>query len=340
MSSLSYTCPNEQLRAANLLEEYHGLLANHHLKNIENTDKTNQKNTPPDEKIQKKIIVHLDINLTIFIKETQVSQSLAKSLWDRWQDLQGNECDLKPFSIFVYEDLHPGDFRNEEKNRIRKAAVNSFTTFLKQEGFEYADLANEIELAAKSMVQDASFVDSFFNLIEYLERTCENGYTIQLQSFGDDMDAVTKALDQRDITHLQFEKYLFNGKRQVFINDRTKQELSPSSFHEECMKTSNAVQCDWGYWHEHGEIHEAGKVIPICNTDDVLSIVFDDNVFRDYHKQGCISPISPDGDSLCREQCIKNGLVVQVDPLLALFDPNFFTNHLLAALNQEETVSN
>ena len=173
------------------------------------------------------------------------------------------------------------------------------------------------------MLQEAEspVFPSFFRLLEFLEAKGLS-FTLILRSYGqevydiaDEIDFLIEEKGKFSRGELHLSEKILSDPRKIYATI--------------CSKRGLAIRDDYHYWREGKFQASHGKPFHVdLSNSSVLSLFFDDHI-RAGADENIIGPYDvADEASLEIEKMIEAKMMIPVDTIEAIVDPNYFVNHV------------
>lgn len=301
------------------------------------------QNITPHNDLDKKVIIHMDINGTIIFGgtiggrtlEQSVILALADDLKYKWDDTIN-----EPISFSDYVNLRlPGSSKDEELKKKRDHEKFEFLNFLEKRDHPLKKLAykRHKKMVRKLKLLKGTVLDSFYKLIEYL-KAYDIPYSIILRSFGVDTDNVIEEVNKRLGTNFFENRNDFRGILRLVDVLPSEERLDYLKQVYNFIKTTpnTGVRDDYTYWASNNQYQDFSKPFPIDNTDtSVAQIFFDDNVKSEPDSSvNIVNPIDVStGESMNVNELMQRNMVIQANIVDALLDDDYFVKAVQALLH-------
>lgn len=276
------------------------------------------------------LVLFFDINGTIVALDTAqektievtLLQELAKRYTARWHKSVPEPI---TYAKFVRRYLLKGDEKLDlVLKRQRQQKYADFLNYLEQNHPEIHEKvqADFIMLRDTLLKSNGHLFPSFLKLLS--ELTAEQiPFTLVLRSFGDDIPAVKRELEARnivinDVGHFEGSVLHLHG-RQLIEPQEIAQTLLPGRH--------QAWKDDWKYWHTHKHVGTFGKPFYLSEQKP-LSLFFDDKAIE----KDIIHIQRIDGQAMSKEEALSEGYLIAVDTLQAIRNHNYFCERVFKML--------
>jgi hypothetical protein len=281
------------------------------------------------------LILFFDLNGTLIAQdratkssvEEGLNRALAAHTFDCWDDRVKEPISYAEFIRTLAIPDSPSTQQKAKQNR----AMGAFLSFLRRTHHPAKEAveARFDKLYQKLQCGKQLLFPSFYQLIAALNSR-HMRYTIILRTFGTDLPAVLKEIEQRlgkDFICCKgsFKKGVFYTQEQP-IEDL---QLLYAFFQQGNM----AVQDDHTWWTSHDRTEAYGKPFPLdLENPSTLALFFDDHLAD----STIIHPIDiHTGQSLSLPPLIEKGYAVAVDTLQALEEDDYFLRLVNQALQKQ-----
>jgi len=295
------------------------------------------------EGCKERLILHFDVNETIIAsdqatgKSTQdnINRALANKFKEKWSE---NLAEPITYKDYVYQYLLPSNKQDPKLKAKRLEKLFHFVDFIKSSEYPIKKqvIAEYQYSMSKFDTQDSvQIFPSFFVMIEELKK--ENiPFTIQIRTFGHDLDAVVQAIQKR-VSCRFFEQSARFENKELFVKNRPEPITTLGGIYEFFKMNSTGVQDNWQEWNDHSSQAAYGKMFPIDLSDPhTTSIFFDDNIrVGPNPENNIIAPFDVrTGQFLPIADLIDTHNLVVVDMLQAIQDDRYFIKQVNAARAQ------
>jgi hypothetical protein len=283
------------------------------------------------------LILFLDINQTILLGDIVQNKSPKDAVNDALTDLVVDcwEPHLPEMSYnnYVKTYLCPNPTKDPAIQARQKEILSNFVTFLEEAQHpKHGEIKTQYDQAVAALEkQDGKIFASFYKMVRHLNEK-KIPYTIVFRTFGGDAPEVIKELNQR--LGEDFAVYKGRYAELEFQN--------PQAFYEYCKEVKKQeghhilIRDNYDEWNKHNREGAYGKPFPMDLKDSkYLPLFFDDNaaLIPGKPQMNAVAPYDlQNGKLIDPKDAIDMKRLFVVSPLDALHDPDYFINHIDAAL--------
>ena len=303
------------------------------------------------------LILNFDVNKTLIaidpVSNKDVDEVLKGALSGMIQAQWKENGIVNPLitTPISYEE-YIKDIRQIGKEERRKYVVDFFDYLANEHPDLYIDAMAKYEAAIKvyteMKAEGKELFESFYKLIEYLDKCNNISYQIVVRTYGKDIPEIVEELEEHLGWDMDIAKFYQGGllvhDKNGFVTGTEFVEKSGSmSGVSEIIKDKRsifdwiknnknhlAIRDDYMYWHKHGSMQAYGKPLllePYNSNDQIptLSIFFDDNVETPPSDTNIVAPFDViNNEDIPMDVAMSKGYVYQADTLRALADPNYY----------------
>jgi len=277
------------------------------------------------------LILHFDVNKTLIAIDPAggkdqpivLNQLLSEEYSDRWDPELTSPI---TFRAYVHQYLVPGEKNDPVIKELRKHYTGNFISWLEEQNHPYFSKAQQEYDFLKEKLEGVFVFESFYRLLELLEKTNTKA-TVILRTFGSDIPDVTAEIEKR---YSPANFTLFGEFRNGVLCADDSFYDSPESI-QDLLKDHRwgAIHDHHSCWISHKKGKDCGKLFPYSLRDPAShEIFFDDNVELGSTKgTNIVNPVCIDAEEdLSVDDLAKQIRVVRVNTLKAILDENYYIN--------------
>lgn len=283
------------------------------------------------------LILHFDMNKTLIASDREgqktahdvVCAEIAGQVTDFWDDSFSAPIS---YADYVKHHLLPNPDHSKDIKLKQRAQISEVLQFLKERNHPACSKMQEIYDRAIGLLekQETQIFKSFYRLIEFLQK--ENiSYTLVIRTFGSEASEIAEELNER------FGDDFLTDFRTLKRGDIQGTE---SNLYEVIANAGHhlVIRDDWEWWFEHGQHWKYGKPFPVDLSDPQrISLFFDDNAKVDslFSQENIVYPYDAvNGKPIFPDELIKQGRLLPVEMLKALFDEDYYIRFVEKALDR------
>ncbi len=284
------------------------------------------------------IDLHFDVNKTLIGVDTSAKKSLDKTILGILAEFTFEKWDGKKeqsYYAFVTDQIIQNqklDPTDEKLKEQRSEMISKFPDHLKQyhpllfEKYEQ-DKNKMLEiLSTQKVTVFPSFIKAMLWITVYYPKKC----AIYLRTFGEDAPTIIPTIESK--TPIKFSGQGTFKSNILTVGSNTYDNLA--EFFKNPERKHFALRDDYSHWKAEKFQSSGGKPFIVSEEpSSKITLFFDDNA--DDPDKPILQPRDSQGKLLGREELLKKGIMVAVNPKEAILDPDYYIKKISSVLSKK-----